>query len=185
MKIDVRLHAVLKDLLPDGKGEIELSDGSTVTDLLDHLKIDPEFRELITVNGEQVEDQSTLLREGDKVQVFPAVAGGKRSPYVDEGVRLFNDGDYFLSHETFEERWIEAPDDERDFLQGLIHLAVGFHHYRKGNRNGARSQFFKARRRLAPYPDEHDGINLGSVREFLARAIESLESGDALPSFRL
>lgn len=75
MKVSVKLHAVLRDLLPQGKGEVEF-DGKTVSDLLDHLKVDPEMRELITVNGTQVEDHSHVLSDGDEVEVFPAVAGG-------------------------------------------------------------------------------------------------------------
>ncbi|MGH7425744.1 MAG: DUF309 domain-containing protein, partial [Candidatus Methylomirabilales bacterium] len=41
-----------------------------------------------------------------------------RSPYLEEGTRLFRAGEYFLAHETWEERWIEAAPEERDFYQG-------------------------------------------------------------------
>lgn len=77
MIVKVQLHAVLRDLIPGGKADVEIADGSTVTALLDHLTIDEQMRELVTVNGEQVTDlQATVLQDGDEVQVFPAVAGG-------------------------------------------------------------------------------------------------------------
>lgn len=186
MQIAVRLHAVLRDLIPGGRGEVEVSEGATVRDLLDQLQVEDELRELITVNGEQVRDLTTSLREGDEVQVFPAVAGGaKRSPYLDEGIRLFNAGDYFMAHETLEEHWIEAPESERDFYQALIHLAVGFHHYERENRNGARSQFFKAAKRLATYPDEHEGVDVATVRRFLEEAQAKLDKEEPLEPPRL
>lgn len=76
MRVQVRLHAVLKELIPDGSGELNLPDGSVISDVLDQLKVDSEFRELITVNGVQISDLNTSLKEGDRLEVFPAVAGG-------------------------------------------------------------------------------------------------------------
>jgi molybdopterin converting factor small subunit len=185
MKVKVELHAVLRELLPGGKGEIELPAEATVTGLLDQLKVDPELRELVTVNGDQIHDLSTQLKDGDTVSVFPAVAGGGRSPYLDEGIRLFNEGNYFLAHETLEEHWIEVEDSERDFYQGLIHVAVGFHHYERGNTNGARIQFHKALRRLSGYPDNHHGVDVGSLRAFLEKAPDLMEANEELQPPRL
>jgi molybdopterin converting factor small subunit len=185
MRVKVELHAVLRELLPGGKGEVEVQTASTVTDLLDQLKVDPELRELVTINGDQIHDLATQLREGDTVAVFPAVAGGRRSPYLDEGIRLFNEGNYFLAHETLEEHWIEAEESERDFYQGLIHVAVGFHHYERGNTNGARSQFQKAFRRLSRYPENHDGVDVGSLRSFLEKAPDQIQANEELQPPRL
>jgi hypothetical protein len=179
MKVKVQLHAVLRDLLPGGKGAVDVPEGATVTSLLDQLEIDEELRELVTLNGDQISDfDSTALAEGDEVQVFPAVAGGVRSPYLDEGIRLFNEGNYFLAHETLEEYWIEAEAEERDFYQGLIHVAVGFHHLVRGNSVGAALQFRKARGRLEGYPDEVDGVDVRGIKQFLDEAPARVEKGD-------
>lgn len=102
------------------------------------------------------------------------------TPYLAEGVRLFEEGQYFLCHETLEEHWAEAPEEERNFYQGLIHLAVGFLHHGKGNAKGARLQFGKASKRLDGYPDSFQGIDLAGVRSFLAAAPEGLEGGETL-----
>lgn len=85
-----------------------------------------------------------------------------------------------MSHETLEEHWAEAPEEERNFYQGLIHLAVGFLHHDKGNQKGAGLQFKKASRRLEGYPDEYHGIDLAGVRSFLNDAPECLENGETL-----
>lgn len=103
-----------------------------------------------------------------------------RSLYIDEGSRLFNIGDYFMAHETLEEYWIEAPEEQRDFLQGLIHLSVGMHHYVRGNVKGSRLQFGKALVRLRSYPDGYLGIDVDAVRRFLVSAPSMIEAAARL-----
>ena len=181
MLVTLRLHAVLRDLLPGGKAEIDVTEGSSLTELLDSVGVEPELRELVTVNGTQIVGPLDVeLSEGDSIEVFPAVAGGTGSAYLDEGIKLFERGEYFLSHETLEEHWIEAPLEERDFYQGLIHLAVGFLHHTRGNNVGAGSQFAKAKRRLASYPDDHEGVEISEIRSFLESAAGRIERGEDL-----
>lgn len=182
MKVAVRLHAVLRDLIEGGAGEVEVAEGASVADLLRRLEVPEDLRELVTLNGAQIADLAgTRLGEGDAIEVFPAVAGGEGgAAYLEEGIRLFREGEYFLSHETLEEHWVEAEPEERDFYQGLIHLAVGFHHYERGNLKGALMQFRKARARLDRYPDRHRRVDLASLRHFLDEAPARLEQGEAL-----
>ena len=99
------------------------------------------------------------------------------SPYLVEGLRLFREGQYFLAHETLEELWAEAPAAERPFLQGLIQLATGFHHLRRGNLAGAALQFGKARARFEGYPSPYLGVDVAAVRSFLTGALARLETG--------
>lgn len=99
------------------------------------------------------------------------------SPYVTEWARLLEAGDYFLSHETLEEHWVEAPEEDRLMLQALIHLAVGFLHQTKGNTKGAGMQFSKAIRRIEGYPDAHLGVDVAAVREFLGGVEEQIRRG--------
>lgn len=102
------------------------------------------------------------------------------SPYVTEWARLLAAGDYFMSHETLEEHWAEAPEEDRLMLQALIHLAVGFLHHTKGNARGAGLQFSKAARRLEGYPDAHLGVDVAKAREFLSDVDRKLREGEAL-----
>ena len=52
------------------------------------------------------------------------------------GVALFNGVRYWHAHEAWETLWRAAPDDERDFFQGLIQLAAGLLHLQRRNRRG-------------------------------------------------
>ena len=53
---------------------------------------------------------------------------------------LFDGRLYFEVHELLEPYWLRAAGRERETLQGLIQVAVGFHHLSNGN-GGARAPF--------------------------------------------
>jgi predicted metal-dependent hydrolase len=55
------------------------------------------------------------------------------------GAALFDAGLYFEVHEALEPYWMRSAGDEREALQGLIQLAVGFQHLVNGNLSGARA----------------------------------------------
>jgi hypothetical protein len=50
---------------------------------------------------------------------------------------LFDAGLYFEVHELIEPHWLRADGAEREALQGLIQVAVGFQHLANGNVRGA------------------------------------------------
>ncbi len=52
---------------------------------------------------------------------------------------LANHGLFFETHELLEPAWFKAAEPARTALQGLIQVAVAFHHLESGNRAGARS----------------------------------------------
>jgi hypothetical protein len=58
---------------------------------------------------------------------------------LDEAAELFDAGLFFEVHELLEPCWMRAEGEEREALQGLIQVAVGFHHLANGNQEGARS----------------------------------------------
>jgi hypothetical protein len=54
-----------------------------------------------------------------------------------EAAALFEAGLYFEVHEVLEPYWMRADGPERESLQGLIQVAVGFQHLANGNLEGA------------------------------------------------
>jgi predicted metal-dependent hydrolase len=96
---------------------------------------------------------------------------------LDEGRELIRRGEYFEAHEELEDEWREAPEGERDFLQGLVHVAVAWHHARRGNRPGCERQLAKATRRLEPYRPSHRGVDVDDVLHQVAAAQAVLERG--------
>ena|ERR1700730_6558700 len=96
-------------------------------------------------------------------------------------VELFNQASFFDAHEAWEDVWRIAVHPEKKFLQGLIQVAVAFHHRSKGNLIGARSLLARACRNLNGYPDEYGGIRLASLRESLAQWQHALAHGGPAP----
>ena len=94
------------------------------------------------------------------------------------GVGQFNSGHYFECHDTLEEIWSGTRGPARDFLQGLIQVAVAYYHLSNGNAGGARSLFGRALRRLEGHGRRCLGIDLESVRTDARDALARLERGD-------
>ena len=97
---------------------------------------------------------------------------------LEAGIELMRERRWFDAHEELEDEWRGAPAEERDFLQGLVHVTVAWHHAAKGNAPGASRQLEKAARRLGPYGPSHRGVDvarvLGQVEAASARVAEGL-----------
>jgi molybdopterin synthase sulfur carrier subunit len=89
MQIQAKLFATLITLVPDrirerypGEGiragsplEVELPEGSTLADLVDHLALPREKVRVLFVNG-RVKPLDYALVPGDEVGIFPPIGGG-------------------------------------------------------------------------------------------------------------
>jgi predicted metal-dependent hydrolase len=95
---------------------------------------------------------------------------------LEAGLDLIRRGEYFAAHEVLEDVWRAADPEERDFYQGLVHVAVAWYQAGRGNRVGCERQLEKATRRLGPYAPEHEGVDVASVLEQVAAARAVVES---------
>jgi hypothetical protein len=94
-----------------------------------------------------------------------------------EGVALFNGARYWHAHEAWETLWRAAPDEERDFYQGLIKLAAGFLHLGRRNRRGARAKLSEGVAQLLPYEPIHQGIGVTELVNKAKEVIADLDAG--------
>lgn len=90
--------------------------------------------------------------------------------HFEDGIALIRRGSYFEAHEALELAWRAAGAEERDFFQGLVHVAVAWYQAGRGNRVGCGRQLEKAARRLAQFAPEHEGVDVASVLEQVERA---------------
>lgn len=58
-------------------------------------------------------------------------------PLLLEGIKLFNQGDYFECHEIIENAWNEEKDPVRVMYQGILQIGVACYHVEKKNWRGA------------------------------------------------
>ena len=102
-------------------------------------------------------------------------------PYKD-GLELIRAGRFFEAHEELELAWRTAPAEERDFYQGLVHVAVAWYQAGRGRPVATASQLAKAARRLAPFAmgpfaPAHRGVDVADVLAQVTRAQETVAAG--------
>jgi predicted metal-dependent hydrolase len=105
---------------------------------------------------------------------------------LEAGLELIRRGEYFAAHEVLEDVWRAAEPEERDFYQGLVHVAVAWYQAGRGNRIGCERQLEKAARRLGPYAPMHRGVDVAGLVEQVRAATAVVEGGSLrLPTLEL
>lgn len=88
------------------------------------------------------------------------------APYPElylEGIRLFNEEDFFECHDVLEELWTETQGTERKFYQGLIQLSISLFHFGNDNFGGARKLYQTSRKYLDVYRPVYMGLDLDAL----------------------
>ena len=101
----------------------------------------------------------------------------------ERGIELFNSRAFFDCHEVLEDLWRPERGARRLFLQGVIHLAVGFYHHQQGNRAGAERQLKKGLKKLAGYLPEYEGLDTASLYRGSMACLEKISRGEILAEF--
>ena len=96
-----------------------------------------------------------------------------------EGIRLFNEGEFFESHETWEDCWNGTHDRRREqFYRALIQSAVTLELLRRGRAVGMRQVFVSSCDLFKGLPDLFMGLDIpkhiARVRHAIQPAIDDL-----------
>lgn len=98
-------------------------------------------------SGERMSDGQSRIGPANLNPLnYPVILSNKES--FDRALTQFHRGHYFAAHESLEALWLQAGHSEKTFLQGLIQLAVTWHHWQQGNLKGAGGVLRRARQRL-------------------------------------
>ena len=80
MDIEVKLFSILAEYLPPGADGrrvwLTVPEGTTVAEILDQLGIPRKLTKLIVVDGIIHQQPDRVLRPGNVLSLFPAIAGG-------------------------------------------------------------------------------------------------------------
>src|SRR5262249_3880388 len=79
------------------------------------------------------------------------------------GLEAIRTGRYFEAHEELEEAWRAAAAEERDFFQGLVHVAGAWYQAGRGRPVATGRQLEKAVRRLTPFAPAHRSVDVAGV----------------------
>lgn len=94
-----------------------------------------------------------------------------------DGLELLRRGEHFAAHEELETAWRSAAPEERDFCQGLVHVAVAWYQAGRGRQTGCERQLEKARRRLEPFAPAHRDVNVEWILAQVDRASQRVAYG--------
>ena len=86
----------------------------------------------------------------------------------EEGIRLFNKGEYWESHEAWEFVWKRCEEPPRVFFQALIQLAAAYHQLNRNIYHGVVKHFRNAETKLRPFPDGFLGVELTPIKQALS-----------------
>jgi len=79
MRVQVKLFATLRHYAPNGlvgrPFEVDLAEGATVADLIQHLSVPAEEVKMIYVNA-RARSEAWPLESGNEVGIFPLIGGG-------------------------------------------------------------------------------------------------------------
>jgi uncharacterized protein len=79
------------------------------------------------------------------------------------GLEEIRAGRYFEAHEELEEAWRAAPAEERDFFQGLVHVAVAWYQAGRCRPVATGRQLEKAARRLDAFAPAHREVDVDGL----------------------
>jgi hypothetical protein len=122
-----------------------------------------------------VKETSALLRLWQN-STLTCMAGD-----LHHGIRLFNDAKFFDAHEVLEDVWRESPHAEKKFFQGLVQVAVAFHHHSTGNLVGMRSVLNRAMGNLEKCPPNFHEVDIGQLLVALAQWRDALDDNRPAP----
>ena len=93
MKVTVKFYSYLRDLIgKKAKVELDLDEGAVISHLLSELLLDPQIKDALLDDNQELKSDITLLKNGreitflagmetklepgDEISIFPLVAGG-------------------------------------------------------------------------------------------------------------
>src|SRR5919109_142666 len=80
-----------------------------------------------------------------------------------EGIRLFNEGEFWHAHEQWEACWLASTEPEATFYKGIIQAAAALVHWKRGNLRGLRRNWEKSRPKLVALFPTMMGLDLAKL----------------------
>jgi hypothetical protein len=104
---------------------------------------------------------------------------------IEEAACLFNEKLFFEVHEVLEAVWLKQGERVRPLLQGLIQIAVAFHHLENRNFKGALSLLREGEEKVRGYCPARFGLELEQFLKHTGACYHSIESlgSDAFDRF--
>ena len=80
-----------------------------------------------------------------------------------QGVKAFNQEEFYTCHDILEALWMESAEDNRNFYQGILQIAVACYHLSNINWQGAVTLLGEGIRRLHTYQPSWEEIDISRL----------------------
>ena len=97
-------------------------------------------------------------------------------PRARDGLRLFNEGEYFEAHEALEDAWNAETGTAKNLYRGILQVAVAYLHITRGNFNGAVKVYGRSLKWLENIPDVCKGIQVGNLKKDAQKVFEEIQT---------
>ncbi|MEM8674179.1 MAG: DUF309 domain-containing protein [Cyanobacteria bacterium P01_G01_bin.67] len=97
------------------------------------------------------------------------------SPEFKQAIAEFNQQQFYACHDTLEAIWVEAPEADKRFYQGILQVAVGCYHLSNDNLRGAIILLGEAVRRLYDYQPDYEEVNVELLLEQAVTLLQALQ----------
>jgi predicted metal-dependent hydrolase len=122
------------------------------------------------------------LAAADAYRRHPAGGGDALAGAIARAAALWDARLFFEVHEVLEAVWQRASGDTRQALQGIIQIAVAFHHLAAGNLRGARQLMTDGRGRLAATATVLPVVDANALLELTAPWEQALAAARPVPA---
>ena len=102
-----------------------------------------------------------------------------------KGIEEFNAREFFECHETLEHVWQEYREADRELIQGIIQISVGYYHLLRGNSVGALKLLKRGVWRVEKFAPIYFELELAPFIANVSEDIRTTESDEHPPTSQL
>lgn len=103
----------------------------------------------------------------------------------EKGIAEFNQREFFECHETLEDVWQKYQPPDRELIQGIIQVAVGYYHLLRDNSVGALKLLRRGVARIEKFAPSHFDLDLEPFIANVAADISKTEENPHPPVMSL
>jgi predicted metal-dependent hydrolase len=109
----------------------------------------------------------------------------EHQPNFEKGIDEFNRREFYDCHETLEKVWQEYREDDRELIQGIIQIAVGYYHLLRDNSVGALKLLRRGLWRVEKFAPIYFDLDLTPFIANVSEDITSTEKNEHPPAIAL
>ncbi len=93
-----------------------------------------------------------------------------------QGVKEFNEHQFYACHDTLESLWLESSEPHKSFYQGILQIAVGCYHLERDNWRGAVTLLGQGTRLLKDYQPSYEEIAVDPLFRASYQLLKALQA---------